>query len=266
MTRRLTSAERADLVRYANRLVQGGVSRRRMNTLLRAYSLEKFGVESSIGSTTHSELFHRRVEAVKRRERGYRGEEKVKFVSPTQRKRKHYNKLIDWHFLPWEAKALTDSLSTLKYHEIDHMRAQRRGLFSQFLRIAASKGYDRNELPIRWRWFVMDWYVKSAIKWQKRWERSMVKRQASLRRRLARHEIDRVDLLWKWYGHVKQNLPPEQQSETPKKHRRKRQDFVTKDKITKSGRIANLQAQIERTKSPSMRAWLQGLIEKERMR
>ena len=94
----------------------------------------------------------------------------------------------------------------------------------------------------------------------------MVKQRASLRRRLQRREIDRVDLLWKWYGHTKQQLPPEQQSETPKKHRRKKQDFVTMDKIAKSQRIANLQAQIERTHDPNLKAWLRGLIGRERAR
>jgi len=264
MTKRLTSEQRSDLQHYAARLVKGGVSRRRMNTILRKYSLERFGIATSIGATAHSELFHKKMEAVKRQERGYR--QKVRLVSPAKQKEKRYNKLISWHFLPWEAKAMTDSLNTLRYHEVSHMKAQRRGLFDRFLRIAASKGYDRNELPVRWDWFVMNWYMANAVKWQKRWERAMVKQRASLRRRLQRREIDRVDLLWKWYGHVKQQLPPEQQSETPKKHRRKKQDFVTRDKIAKSQRIANLQAQIERTHDPNLKAWLRGLIERERAR
>lgn len=262
MTKRLTSEQRADLQHYATKLVKGGVSRRHMNTILKQYSLERFGVTTSVGAATHSELFKGRVEQIRRYEEGrVRG-----YKSPKKRRENNYNKLISGHFLPEEAKIMTASLNTLRYPEAQKMIAQRGRLFASFLRVAAKKGYTRSELPHEWWQYVRGWYAQTVSRWQTAYERSQRKAGHTLRKRIRKGEIGLKDLLWKWYGHTKQQLPPEQQTETPKKHRRKKQDFVTKDKIAKSQRIANLQAQLDRTKSPDMKAWLRGLIEKERAR
>jgi hypothetical protein len=262
MTKRLTNAQRADLLHYAKRLVTGGVSRRRMNTILKDYSLEKYGIATSVGADTHSSLFKGRLEQLRRHE-----DERVKgFKRPRKRRESNYNKLIGGHFLPEEAKIMIASLNTLRYPEVQKMMAQRERLFSHFLRRAAKRGYTRSELPQEWRQYVRDWYATTVVKWQTAYERSQRKAGHILRKRIRKGDIGLKDLLWKWYGHTKQQLPPEQQSETPKKHRRKRQDFVTRDKITKSQRIANLQAQIERTHDPNLKTWLKGLIERERSR
>lgn len=265
---RLNQEQRADVQRYARHLIRAGVSRRKMDTVLKDYSYEKYGIRQSIGKATHSRLFQARVSTIRRRYREYKTGER--YITPVKRKEINYNKLINAHLLPQEARLLVSRLTTIRTGEVRRMIQERRQLYNQFLRRAAERGYKKSEIPTQWEQFVLNWYSRFATKWQRDWEQAMVKRGANLTKRIRDGKIGYKDLLWKWYGHSKEKLPPEAQTDTPRKHRRKQQKPPTRDvfrigrKARREEAIANLEALLEKETSPAQRAWYRELIDKER--
>lgn len=264
----LNPEQRSDVQHYARQLIRAGVSRRKMDAILKEYSLEKYGIGQSIGKATHSRLFQARVSTIQRQGRRYQAKER--YTTPRKRKESNYNKLISAHLLPQEARLLTDRLTTLRTNEIRGMLQERRQLYSRFLKRAAEQGYSKAEIPARWEQFVLNWYARAVTRWQRAWERAMIKRGASLSKRIRDGNIGYNDLLWKWYGHTKEQLPPEMQADTPRKHQRKKQKPPTVDVFRRSKKnrreetIANLQALLDKETSPMQRAWYRELIEKEK--
>lgn len=246
-------ADRQEILNYAQYLIREGTSRRKMDTILR----EKFG--HSIGHPTHQRIYQERVRTIREREtarpKGYR--------KPRNQKEINYNKLIALRFLPEEAKELASRLKTLKYHEVEIMSSQRRKLWNGYVRKAASAGLNREEFREGWERAVNNWYRQIVVRWRKEFVRWHMHRGHDVEKR---KKWNLKDLIWSWFGHVKKNLPPEMQSETPRKHRAKRQRPVTADRIRRSEHINNLQAQIDKTNDPEMKKWLKELIEKERAR
>ena len=215
---------REEILQHARYLIRGGVPRRRMDTILR----EKYG--RSIGHVAHTTLFRERVTEIRERVR----REPRGFKAPRTRRQRNYNYLSDRYFLPEEAKELTLKLNTLNIHEIDAMVLQRANLAQRFLRRTAENVYTRAEFRREWRRTVKAWYRKNRATWRVPYETWFVRRRYRVTRK--RLSID----IWGWYGYVKQQLPPELQYDTPRKHRRKSQAPVTVQKITRSQELNNL--------------------------
>lgn len=227
--------ERAEILAEARRLVRGGVSRRRLDQILK----DRYG--RSVGHEVHKRLFQNRVQEIDSRERkrpgGYR--------RPRTNQEQRYNQLRQAHFLPQEAREMAAKLNTLNIHEVRTMMNQREDLYRRYLRTAAVRGYTADEFRAGWRDYVSGWYMKNRPKWRIPFERWHKDRG---------HKVQRVRIpvdLWGWYGHVKSQLPPELQHDTPKKHRRKMQKLPKKDKIMVSKWINELQEKLKATRDPS---------------
>lgn len=259
---RLNQAQRADVQNYARTLVRGGVSRRRMDTILKNYSLEKYGIAQSIGKSAHSKLFHERIQQIQEREAGIRRG----YTAPIKRRQSNYNRLISQHFLPTEARLLLSRLNRININEIQGMAEERKALYEKFLRRAAEENYSRTEFRREWHKTVADFYTDNKSKWVKDWFLYHQENRHAIRRKKRKAGFDAI---WDWYGFIKDQLPPELQYDTPRKHRRKPQKPPTVDefRVTRGQRseqrIRNLQGQIDTETSPTQRAWLRGLLQKE---
>ena len=242
----MMASRRDEIYEEARRLIRGGISRRRMDVVLR----EKYG--RSVGHAAHKRLFNERVQQIAKREAqrvtGYR--------SPRTRKQQRYTRLVRAHFLPEEAKLLASRLKTLKYHEIAIMTAGRDRLYQRFLRHAAEQGYSRAVFQSEWRSTVENWYNRTVVKWQRSYEKSMVKRGFH-----PDKSHDFTSLLWRWFGHVKSELPPELQAYAPK-HKRKTQKPPTVDKIQTSRWINGLKKSLKETTDPKRQAELRQQIKR----
>lgn len=261
---RLNQEQRADVQQYARQLVSSGTSRRRMDSALREYSFEKYGIRQSIGKTTHSRLFQQRLsEIMEREEKTQRG-----YISPRKKYQTKYNHLLRQHFLSDEAKLLLSRLTKINTNELKGMAEQRRILHSKFLRKAAEENYSPTQFRRKWREAVKRFYIDNRNKWVKDWL-IFHRRKGD---RINRGKKMGFNAIWDWYGYIKEQLPPDSQSDTPRKHRRKPQEPPTVDEFRVSRRqkrqerIRNLQAQLDKATSPSMRQWLKELMEKERTR
>ena len=217
-------------LQYARYLIRGGKSRRAITPILVA----RYG--EGIGKTTFANLFAARITHVVQREAA----RPVGFKAPRRRKQRLYNDLVRAYFLPGEARELASNLKGMKkVHEIRVMIAERSRLRKRFVRHAVQEGYTSKEFSRQWHKAVESWYKTAAIKWQIRWEKWHRGRgDRVLKKR------DLKSLLWKWFGHTKSELPPDLQYETPKKERRKQQDFVVKDKVQVSRWINELNTKI----------------------
>ncbi len=234
----------------ARRLVKAGVSRRKIDRTLRA----KFG--RSVGHDTHIDLFGARVTEIAEREAA----RAVGFRRPRTRRQSRFNTLVSAHFLPEEARILATGLVTLKYPEVSVMVSQRKTLYGAFLRRAAEKGYSTGAFRREWRHTVSKWYKTTVTRWRREleaYQRAQTGRPVVRRRMIA-------DLIWTWFGHAKKELPPDLQTETPRRQRRRRQRTpVTRQRITQSQKINSLEAQLKIETRPSVRAFLRELIKKE---
>ena len=234
----------------ARRLVKAGVSRRQMDRTLRA----KFG--TSVGHDTHIDLFGARVTEIAEREAA----RAVGFRRPRTRRQSRFNKLVSAHFLPEEARILATGLITLKYPEVSVMVGQRKALYGAFLRRAAEKGFSTGAFRREWRRTVNKWYKTTVTRWRRdleAFQRAQSGKPVVRRRMIA-------DLIWTWFGHAKKELPPDMQTETPRRQRRRRQRApVTRRRITQSQKINSLEAQLKVETRPSVRAFLRELIKKE---
>lgn len=241
---------RQEIHAEARKLVRAGISRRRMDTILRG----KFG--TSIGKATFSKFYRERVGAIEqtmeaRAPTGYR--------KPRTRRARIYTQLVQSNFLPWEARELSSRLrGTKTIHELKVMAAERGRLRNRFLRYAARAGIPARELRRAWEGYVRKWYGDTAIRWQKQWERDQIKKGKQILKRRTKE-----DLLWKWFGHTRKDLPPDLQYETPRKAQRPRQRFITADQITRDAQINNLRRMIREAETPreaaQYRQWLSEL-------
>ena len=251
---RLTKEQRADVRQYAQQLVSRGVSRRKMDTALREYSFEKYGIRQSIGKTAHSRLFQQRVAEIAEQE----AETSRGYVSPRKKYQIRYNKLVRNHFLPEEAKVLLSRLNRIDTNEIRGMLEQRKVLHDRFLRKAAEENYSPTQMRRKWHKAVRQFYVNNRNTWVKDWLVFHRKKGD----RIKRGKKMGFNAIWDWYGFIKGKLPESEQYDTPRKHRRKSQKPLTPKKIKDARKLSNLQALIDKETDPSMRAWYRELMKK----
>ena len=232
--------QRSEILAHAETLVSGGVSRRRMDAILRA----EHG--HSIGKATFTKLYRSRVQQIS-------GQPPTTgFRHPVNRKQSNYNALIAHHFLPDEARVLTRSLKTLRLHEIGIMTRQRERLFNDYQRKAVRNEYTRAEFWSGWREYVLSWYDRTARHWKNEWARWNIKKGHNL----SKTKFDFRDLVWAWFGRIKSGIPKgyEYGKRKPKK------DFVEKNKLQTARFIHHLRSNIAQTTDPERKAQLQKQI------
>ncbi len=166
------------------------------------------------------------------------------FQRPKNQRQARYNYLVRHHFLPAppslkrEGKQTKGTmrkyppeaweLSKLKknYPALRKMVAERQALWNGFIKRAINMSPEQREKA--WRSTVMrfyrmnGYYTKPYLVPQKRGRKV------------------KLPSPWEWYDKIFGGLPPSQQVDTPKSHRRKPQPPPTPDRLNKSARINNL--------------------------
>lgn len=251
-------ASRAEIQSHARYLVQGGMSRRRMDAALKS----EYG--HSIGRATFTKLLHERVQQIVERERAT-FEPKV-YKPFKKRKQSAYQRLIADHFLPEEAHELAKKLHAIgKINEIKIMTNAREKLYKQFVRMADRENYSGNDFRDFWRETVFEWYEKHAIAWRKAAEFWHIKQDHVLRNKWTVKKGRQITitqylkLMWSWFGHVKSQLPEKDQYFSPGRKKREKQKQVDVRKASLSAEI-NTNKRL-RDQNPERRAYWQEKID-----
>lgn len=204
-------ADLRDINERARELTTQGVSRRRMDAILKS----EYG--RSVGHQVHAKIYSQRIESLVKQKAIPKSEVK-QFKT---RRQEHYSHFIDAHFLHSEAVEFS-KLKNLNYKELRIMVGERKMLWRSFVARADRKGLPASKTQSEWKKTVVRWYLRKGYVTGKITNPN-VKR--TKRTKTAQPSP------WAWFDKVKDKLPPEEQSETPRKKARKRQPRVTKNKI-----------------------------------
>ena len=195
----------------ARELVNAGTSRRQTDRVLKA----EFG--KSIGHEAWGKLHSFVYKVVPKQlvKGGYR--------HPTTRRQGRYNKLLSWGFTGAEAKELSGATTRLMGSKaIQRMRRERAVLRTSFIRKAHRNGWSESKTKSEWPKAIKKWYKdKGYIQ--------IGKKQSS-----GKVGLKGQPSPFDWYKDAKQ---VEGEGDTPRKARRKTQDFV-------DSRIRQLSGQI----------------------
>lgn len=212
-----------------------GITKRQLQARLK----EEFG--TGLRDITREQLIKEHLTTRARQVKYFTARPRV-FKQPARQKR--YETLRDAHFLPQEAREFS-KLRSLNYHEMKLMMAERRVLWDKFTRKVIKEDWGQARGEREWRQSIRDWYIRHGYVTEKTRKLRRAKRKPNP---------------WDWFNKTSGKLPPEMQAESPRRHKGKRQDFVTVDKIIISREIQEMEKRRQATDIPSEKRRLGQMI------
>lgn len=197
----LTKVQREQKYAEARRLAGEGYSRRKIDVLLK----QQFG--EGIGHAEYTPIYRERVEVVREKEEARPAPQRIL----RKGRRGRYDWLIDRHFTDDEATQLSKLRNIQSSKGIAKMVSVRQSLWEQFIKVAASHGWNKEQRRDGWRRGLARWYRRNGYITKKF------------------HKGKKRPSAWMWYKSVQRQLPIEDQDDTPRLHDR---GFTTNQHIT----------------------------------